>query len=185
MIKVRSSTPRFILLQPVLFLLLATAGCDSKTAATPQNFIAGLNAHFLDHPECLFPESPRFPYETGDPVKTKQMNTLVTSQLLTVEEERDLHASRYIPTPAGARIAPRFCYGHRLISGIDSFTPPAQANGFPETQVVYHYSMEDVPVWAKSEDVRAAFPAMTHATSGTSTDKATLAGTLAGWQVPD
>ena len=78
-----------------------------------------------------------------------------------------------------------FCYGHRLISAIDSFTPPAQANGFPETQVVYHYAMEDVPVWAKSADVRAAFPAMARATSGTATDKATLAATMAGWSVPD
>ena len=165
--------------------LVATTGCSSKTAPTPANFIAALNAHFLDHPECLFPESPRFPYETSDPVKTKQMNTLVTSQLLTVEEERDLHASRYTPTAAGERAAPRFCYGHRLISTIDSFTPPAVANGFPETHVVYHYTMEEVPVWAKSAEVQAAFPTMAHDTSGTATGTATLARSAVDWQVPD
>lgn len=166
-------------------LLVASAGCHSKTAATPQNFITGLNAHFVDHPECIFPTAPTFPYETSDMAEIKQMNTLVTNQLLTASSERSIHASRYTPTAAGARVAPHFCYGHRVITSIDSFTPPAQANGFPETHVVYHYTLEDVPVWAKSQDVRDAYPALAHATSGTATDKATLASTMAGWQVPD
>jgi hypothetical protein len=116
---------------------------------------------------------------------TKQLNALVDEQLLTVGEERDLHVSRYTTTDAGARVAPRFCYGHRVVSSIDSSTPPAPANGFPETQVTYHYTMQDVPVWAKSDAMRAAFPAMALNTSGTASDKATLAGTVAGWQVPD
>ncbi len=151
----------------------------------PENFITGLNAHFIDHPDCLFPESPRFPYETSDPVKTKQMNTLVASQLLTVGVEPSIHVSRYTPTTAGARVAPRFCYGHRQVDAIESFTPPAQANGFPETHIVYRYTMAEVPVWAKSDDVKAAFPEMAHNINGAATDHATLAGTLAGWQVPD
>jgi hypothetical protein len=169
----------------VFALALGAAGCHSKTAATPENFIVGLNAHFVDHPECLFPESPRFPYETSNPAKTRQLDTLVKSLLLTVQQESSIHVSRYTPTVIGARVAPRFCYGHRLVTSIDSFTPPAKANGFPETLVVYSYKMQDVPVWAKSEDVQAAFPGMAHNISGTATDKATLAGTLAGWQVPD
>jgi hypothetical protein len=45
--------------------------------------------------------------------------------------------------------------------------------------------MQDVPVWAKSDTMRAAFPVMAHITSGTASDKATLASTMAGWQVPD
>ena len=166
-------------------LLLPLAGCNSKTAATPQNFIAGLNNHFFDHPDCLFADPPTFPYETTDPGKTRQMNALAASQLLTVAEEREIHVSRYTVTDAGARAAPRFCYGHRVVTSIDSFTPPAPANGFPESQVVYHYTMEDVPVWAKTDAMRAAFPAMAHAASGTASDKATLASTITGWQVPD
>jgi hypothetical protein len=160
-------------------------GCNSNVASTPENFIKAINAHFYDHPDCLFPEAPRFPLETSDPALIKQMDTLVASQLLTVQQERSLHVSRYTPTEIGARVAPRFCYGHRIATSIESFTPPAQANGFPETQVVYHYSMEEVPVWAKSQDVQAAFPAMARATSGTASDKATLARTMSNWQVPD
>ena len=184
----RISAPHSIARSSIAALALASlllAGCHSKTAATPENFVVGLNAHFLDHPECLFPEAPRFPYETTDPASTKQMNALVDAQLLTVEVERDIHASRYTPTVAGARAAPRFCYGHRLVSSIDSFTPPAEANGFPETHVAYRYTMDEVPVWADSAAMRAAFPAMAHNLSGTASDQATLAGTLAGWQVPD
>lgn len=166
-------------------ILLAGFGCHSKSAATPENFIKGLNAHFVDHPDCLFKQAPRFPYETSDPVETKQMMSLVNSKLLAVEEERSIHVSRYTPTDIGARYAPRFCYGHRLVTAIDSSTPPAQANGFTETNVTYRYTMQDVPVWAKNAQVEAAFPGLERALSGESTDHATLAGTMVGWQVPD
>jgi hypothetical protein len=113
------------------------------------------------------------------------MDTLVASQLLTVGHEATIHVSRYTPTTIGARVAPRFCYGHREVTSIESFTPPAKASGFLETQVVYHYTMQEVPVWAKSDNVKAAFPDMARRISGTTTDKVTLAGTMAGWQVPD
>ena len=113
------------------------------------------------------------------------MNALVAQQLLTVSSEQDIRVSRYTPTNAGARVAPRFCYGHRVVTSIDSFTPPAPANGFPETQVSYHYRIEDVPVWADSAGIRAVFPAFARATNGDSTDKTTMASTIAGWNVPD
>jgi len=166
-------------------LELVLGGCHSKSSATPENFIKGLNAHFAEHPDCLFPDAPRFPYETTDPEKTKQMNALVTAQMLKVSVEHDIHASRYVTTPAGDRLAPRFCYGHRVVDSIESFTPPTPRNVFPETDVVYKYHVEDVPIWAQSQAVKDAFPKMRQQTSGDSTDKATLAGTIAGWQVPD
>ena len=185
MLAARSRNLKFIVLLAATFLLLPLAACNSKSKATPENFITGLNAHFAAQPECLFLNPPIFPYETTDPVMTKQLNALVAAQLLTVAVERDIHASRYTTTDAGARVAPRFCYGNRNITTIDSFTPPTPTNGFPETQVTYHYTMQDVPVWAKSTEVLAAFPAMAQATSGNAADKATLAGTITGWQVPD
>ena len=185
MLAAQTNPSRFIASLAAALLLLPLAACDSKSKATPENFITGLNAHFADHPECLFPNPPIFPYETTDPAMTKQMDSLVAAQLLKVSVERDIHASRYTTTDAGARVAPRFCYGHRNVTAINSFTPPAPANGFPETQVNYSYTIQDVPVWAKSTEVLAAFPDMAKQTGGTSTDKATLAGTIAGWQVPD
>ena len=165
-------------------LLLPFIGCHSKSAPTSENFIQGLNKHYVDHPDCLLANI-RFPYETSDPKETAQLDTLVKSQLLDKSVEMAVHVSRYTVTTFGTRYAPRFCYGHRVANTIDSFTPPAVANGFNETQVTYHYTMEDVPVWAKSANVLKAFPAMAEITSGHATGVATLAQTPVGWQVPD
>jgi len=163
----------------------AVTGCMStQPRATPQNFIAGLNKHFLDHPDCLL-ENVRFPYETTEKDTTRQMDSLVKALLLEKAEEMSIHASRYTVTATGARYAPRFCYGHREVTGIDSFTPPAVANGFNETTATYHYVMKEVPVWAKTPEVEAAFPALAQAAGGEATATATLAQTPVGWQVPD
>ncbi len=168
-----------------IFLAALALGCNSKTAAKPENFIQSLNAHFLDHNECLFPNAPRFPLVTSDPAQIKQFNSLVKAQLLDIGKETGLKSSRYTLTTAGNRYAPRFCYGHRNVTAIDSFTPPAPANGFPETSVIYRYTLADVPIWAKTPEVQAAFPIMAKAISTESTDHATLAKTIAGWTVPD
>ena len=169
-----------------LIAAMLLAGCHSKTSATPDNFMKALNTHYLDHSECLIPDAPRFPFETSDPAKTKQMDSLVKAQLLEVSKELSIHVSRYTPTVTGARVVPRFCYGHRNITSIDSFTPPAVAkSGFPETQVTYSYDLKDVPVWARTPEVEAAFPEMAKAISGTSTDHAILAKTLVAWTIPE
>ena len=165
---------------------LALIGCNDtgKAAATPANFTIGINNHYLDHPECLFTDT-RFPFETGDAEKTKQMDTLVKNLLLEKSVETSIHVSRYTVAPAGTRYAPRFCYGHREVTGIKSFTPVEVTNGFKETKVTYTYTMKEVPVWAESHDVQAAFPAMARATTSQATDTITLAQSPVGWQVPD
>lgn len=168
-----------------LTAVFATTGCmSSQSRATPQNFVAGLNKHFIDHADCLL-ENIRFPYETTERDSTRQMDSLVKALLLDKTEEMSIHASRYTPTVTGARYAPRFCYGYREVTSVDSFTPPVSANGFNETTVTYHYVVKEVPVWAKTPEVEKAFPAMAEATSGQATGKTTLAQTPVGWQVPD
>jgi hypothetical protein len=179
------TSPRTSFTLAATLILIATGCQSSKSKATPQNFIAGLNANFLTHSECLFPDAPRFPVGTSDKTEIKQFDSLVKATLLSVRQEPAIKVNRYTVTPIGERYAPRFCYGHRTVTAIDSFTPPAQENGFPETHVTYRYSLLDVPVWAKTPEVQAAFPAMAKATAGESTGQAVLAGTLAGWQVPD
>ncbi|WP_353067231.1 hypothetical protein RBB77_10540 [Tunturibacter psychrotolerans] len=168
------------------FASLVFTGCNDtgKAAATPANFTIGINNHYLDHPECLFTDT-RFPFETGDAEKTKQMDTLVKSLLLEKSVETSIHVSRYTVATAGTRYAPRFCYGHREVTGINSFTPVEVTNGFKETKVTYSYTMKEVPVWAESHDVQAAFPAMARATTSQATDTITLAQSPVGWQVPD
>jgi hypothetical protein len=165
--------------------LFVTTGCiSSKSRPTEANFTAGLDKHFLEHSDCLL-DNIRFPFEASERDKTKQMDSLVKALLLDKTEEMSIHVSRYTVAPAGTRYAPRFCYGYREVTSIDSFTPPAVTNGFNETTVVYHYVMKEVPVWAKTPEVEAAFPDIAKATSGQAIGKATLAQTPVGWQVPD
>ncbi|MEO6981560.1 MAG: hypothetical protein ABI072_00405 [Edaphobacter sp.] len=168
-----------------LTLLGTTIGCTgTKNAPTPENFTQALNAYFVSRPACLLPNI-RFPFTTTDKVVTKQMDSLVKSLLLEKSEEMSIHASRYTVSTAGERFAPRFCYGHREIVSIDSFTPLAVVNGFKETTVNYHYEMKEVPVWAKSPDVLAAFPDMAHAIQNQATGTSQLAQTISSWQIPD
>jgi hypothetical protein len=168
-----------------LALCFLIVGCTSgKSAPTTANFTQALNKHFLDKVDCLFTDT-RFPYETSDRGQTRQMDSLVKALLLDKSEEMSIHASRYIPTTVGARFAPRFCYGHREITSIDSSTPLTVANGFKETTITYHYAMKEIPVWALTADVQAAFPNMALATSGQAIGKTTLAQTPVGWQVPE
>jgi hypothetical protein len=169
----------------VIALLAISSGCNTgKSAPTPANFTQAINNHFLDHTDCLFSDT-RFPFETGDSEKTKQMDALAKSLLLDKSYEASVRVSRYTVTPAGIRYAPRFCYGHREVTSIDSFTPITINDGFKETTVTYSYTMKEVPVWALSHDVQTAFPDMARATNSQVTAKATLAQTPVGWQIPD
>ena len=168
----------------LLLAILLTACNTGKSAANYNNFTTGLNKFFLDHTDCLLPNA-RFPLETNDKAQIKQMDSLVKALLLDRAMDPGVRTVRYTPSATGARYAPHFCYGHREVVGIDSSSPLQVSNGFKTTVVTYRYKMEDVPVWAKTADVQAAFPAMALATSGNATAKATLAQTPVGWQVPD
>jgi hypothetical protein len=160
-------------------------GCNSKTKATPENFTQAINSYFLDRSECLF-SNVKFPYATSDAAVTKQMNTLVKSHLLDSSYESAVKTTRYTVTTVGTRYAPRFCYGHREVTGIDNFSSPQKGvSGFPETRVDYRYTLRDVPVWTQSPDVAAAFPEMAQVTTKGGSAQITLAQTLAGWQVPE
>ncbi|MDQ2834480.1 MAG: hypothetical protein M3Y50_12170 [Acidobacteriota bacterium] len=166
-------------------LLLATSACNNgKSAPTNDNFIRGLNNYFLEHTECLLPNT-RFPLETTDKAQIKQMDSLVKASLLEKNVDAGVNTARYIPSANGTRFAPHFCFGHREVLTIDSSSPLAVQNGFKVTNVTYRYKMQDVPVWAETAEVKAAFPAMALATSGNATAKATLAQSPVGWQVPD
>jgi hypothetical protein len=114
------------------------------------------------------------------------MNALVKSQLLESSYESAVKTTRYTVARAGQRYAPRFCYGHRTVSAITTSTPPATGHtSFPEAHITYSYKLEDVPIWAQSADVQAAYPKMRTAIASGGTDEITLAQTLAGWQVPE
>ncbi len=166
-------------------LVLTLTACNTKTKPTPENYIATLNAYFPDHSDCLLDSSVTFPFETSNPAVTKQMDALVAAQVLDVSREPAIHVARYTLSATGTRAGSHLCYGHREVTGIVSSTPPALANGFTETQVVYRYKIEDLPIWAKTPEVLAAYPKMAQEATGDATDKITLALTGVGWSVPN
>jgi hypothetical protein len=170
-------------------VMALAAGCNTQNKPTPENFTKTLNAYFQDRSDCLFPQGHAWPYEVapGPTAKEdkKEMDALTDAGLLTRLEDRSMNVSRYsLNGLAGQRFAPRFCYGHREVTGIVSFTPPGPKNGFTETDVTYQYAMRDVPVWANAEAVKAAFPQLAKSLGSAPTDQMTLATVGAGWQVP-
>jgi hypothetical protein len=49
--------------------------------------------------------------------------------------------------------------------------------------VNYHYSIADVPAWAKSEEVKTAFPSVAAALAGTQATQDSLVMNGTAWQV--
>lgn len=169
-------------------VLAVLAGCSTANKPTDRNFTDALNAYYQDRSDCLFPGGRQFPYEVAPGPNQKddkkKMDALTDAGLMARLEDRDMHVDRYTLNAAGTRFGPRFCYGHRSVTGIGSFTPPGPRNGFTETTVTYSYTMLDVPMWAKADNVKAAFPELAKSLSGSATDQQTLATVGAGWHVP-
>ena len=164
------------------------AGCGTDTKPTNDKLEKGLNAYFEARNECLFPAPLKFPYEVspGSNAKEeeKQMDAMTKAGLLEKQSAAAIHVERYTLTPLGERQKGRFCFGHRQVTSVDEFTPPVKQNGFLQTTVKYHVAMMDVPVWAKTDEMRAAFPQMATAISGPQPGQITMENAGAGWQVP-
>jgi hypothetical protein len=172
-----------------LTLGLVLAGCNGFKTANAKNFTRTLNFYYGNNDDCLFPSAIRFPYEASTASGDKDprqpgLDALAAAGLLKSLEDRDIHVKRYELTTYGQRVPPRFCYGHRVITSIDGFTPPAAVDGQQTTKVDYHYKMMDVPGWADSDGIRKAFPVFAKATSGDAQGQTTLVLTMNGWRVP-
>jgi hypothetical protein len=166
---------------------LLAAGCSSELKPTNAKLEKGLNDYFESHNECLFPTGLQFPYEVAPGAdakkEKKQMDAMKGAGLVTEEDDFETHVARYSLTTLGQRVAPRFCYGHKVVSSVDGFTDPVKDGNVLETTVSYHAVMMDVPVWVKTDDMKAAFPKMAADISGPQPGKMTLATAGVGWQV--
>jgi hypothetical protein len=165
--------------------VLVLAGCNTARKPTAENYLKTINAYLTDHPDCLLDGSIHFPYETSDAAMQKKMDALVAAQILDFKAEPAIHIKRYTLKPEGVSAGANLCYGFREATSVTSSTPPAAANGFMETQVVYRYEIHDIPTWAKTPQVMDAFPALAHERSGDATDTITLALDQVGWSVPN
>jgi hypothetical protein len=169
--------------------LASFTGCSSFKQPNEKNFMTALNAYYSHHDECLFTNTLRFPYETSrsdeSGAGSKGMDALTASDLMKRQEAKLIGVNRYILTPAGERAGGRFCYGHREVTGVPGFTPPVTENGQQTTTVTYRYVMRDLPLWAQTDAMRAAFPTLGKSTSPEPQDTAKLVLTINGWAMAD
>jgi len=173
----------------LLALAIALSGCSDFKKPTEKNFMNALNEYYGAHDECLFTNTLSFPYETARNDQsgpgTKGMDALTASDLMKRQEAKMIGVNRYILTPAGVRAGGRFCYGHKEITAVPSFTPPETTNGIQTTTVTYNYRIGDLPVWANTDQMKAAFPAIAKGTSPQAQDTAKLQLTINGWVLAD
>lgn len=178
-------------------LAALTTACNKKTATAP-NYSDAINAWYQAHPVCLWQNEKQFPVQSApDDAKTEGYDALVDQGLLTrtTSEKRIIIVSKrennYDLSQQGhsAWTADpnqpgygNFCYGHRKVTSIESSTPVTADPG-AKTTVDYHYTLTDVPSWAKAAETQTAFPQIQTALAGPQTGTATLVDTQQGWQV--
>jgi hypothetical protein len=172
-----------------LVLMVAISGCHKKqTEASNVNFQRAINAYFYAHrDECLFTAARKYPAEVkvGEKSDMKDMDALAKAGLLKRTEDGAFQLVRYDLTPLGARAGGRFCFGHRDVTAVDSFTPLRVEDKRKATDVTYHYRIIDAPVWAQDENLKKQFPELARKLSGNAEGKTTVMSAYEGWEVPD
>lgn len=183
-------------------LIFVIAGCHGNNRESDTaSFKAALNDYYRMQPICVWNESVKFPaqVDASNDSQTKGFDALTDAGLLTrkaEEKKRFLIGSKQV-TDYDVSDKGRaqwthdtsqpgygnFCYGHREVNSIDSFTPVTSENGANTTTVSYHYDMTDVPDWAQSAEVKTAFPNVQTALAGPQTATAKLVQTQNGWRV--
>ena len=181
-------------------MTLLAAGCDKKDNSSA-NYKAAINNYYKTHPACLWQEEKKFPVQaaTADDAKTAGYDALTDAGLLartTAEKKVFIIASKqvnnYDLSPQGHSswtadpAQPgygNFCYGHRAVDTVDSFTNSANSSGTKTAAVSYHYSLTDVPAWAKSDEMKTAFPSLGTALAQSLPAQDNLAMNGDSWQV--
>jgi hypothetical protein len=172
-----------------LLAVLALSGCMAKRRAPSNvNFQRAINAYFYNgHDNCLYQTAIKFPNEVkvGEKQEMREMDALAKAGLLTRIEDGAFKLVRYSLTPMGTRATGRFCYGHRDVTAIDSFTPPRTVEGRQASDVTYHYRLVDAPQWADDDGLKKEFPKLAQQAGSSAVGKTTVMSAYNGWEVPD
>jgi len=76
---------------------------------------------------------------------------------------------------------PSFCYGEPSVKEIVRFTEPGDMMGMTVSQVEYTYQLKNMPEWAKSKPMQAAFPQLARDNADTLEDKDAVVLMNEGW----
>jgi hypothetical protein len=180
--------------------IILMAGCQAKNEPDGPKFKAALNDYYGARQECVWPNPVKFPAQadTSDDAQTKGYDALTDAGLLTrqaQEKKRFLVGSKQVSNydisdqgRAAWKVDPgqpgygNFCFGHREVVSIGTFTTAPGANGVNTATVNYQYQLAGVPAWAQSAEMKTAFPniqAMLVPQAATSK----LVQTQSGWSV--
>ena len=180
--------------------VLLFPGCN-KQDNSKANYQTAINDYYKAHPACIWQEMKKFPVQaaTSDDAKTQGYDALTDSGLLTRttgEKKVFIIASKQVNnydlsaqgrsswTPDTSQPGyGNFCYGHRAVDTIDSFTSGVNASGLKTAEVNYHYSFADVPDWARSQEVQTAFSSVGAALAHGQPAQDSLVMNGSAWQV--
>lgn len=183
------STPRAVRLAALALALLALSGCLSRRRRPSNtNFQRAINAYFYNgHDDCLYTAAVKFPNEVKITEKDemRQMDALAKAGLLERIEDGAFKLVRYSLTPMGTRATGRFCYGHRDVTSVDSYTQPRKVEGREASDVTYRYRLVDSPQWAQDPALQRAFPKLGEEMASSPVGKTTVMTAYNGWEVPD
>jgi hypothetical protein len=179
-------------------LMGLSVGCKQNTV-DKSAFKSALNDYYKGQQDCLWSSPVKFPVQadTSNDEQTKGYDALVDAGLLTrtsAEKKRFLVGSKQVndydisdkgrsnytqdQTQPGYG---NFCFGHAEVISVDSYAP-ADPDA-PQYTVNYRYGLSSVPDWAKTTEMKTAYPKIVRESSGAETGTATLAKTSNGWQV--
>ena len=176
-----------------------TAGCR-KSTIDQMAFKSAINTYFSAYKECVWQDPQKFPAQadTSSDDQTRGYDALTDAGLLTrttAEKKRFLIGSKQVTNYdlsqngrsnwTADQTQPgygNFCFGHREVASIDSYTPSDTADATQYT-VNYHYKVSNLPQWAQSLEMKTAFPRLASDISGAQTGTATLVKSNQGWQV--
>ena len=181
-------------------LILALAGCHAKKQPDTANFKAAINDHYKTAPVCVWPSPVKFPAQAdaANDSQTRQFDALTDAGLLTrtaEEKKRFLIGSKQVNdydasdkgrqawTPDSTQPGyANFCYGHREVTAIDTFTTATSQDGVNSATVSDHYRIAGVPDWAQAAETKTAFPNLQEALDAPQLATAKLVETQNGWQ---
>lgn len=173
-------------------------GCHKNTVDKGA-FKSAINNYYSAQPFCVWSSPVKFPAQadTSNEDQTKGFDALTDAGLLTrssAEKKRFIVGSKQVndydlsdkgrSTWTADQTQPgygNFCFGHREVTSVDSFTPPDP--DATQYSVSYHYDVAGIPDWAQSTEMKSAFPKIATDTSGQQTATASLSKSSNGWQV--
>jgi hypothetical protein len=180
--------------------LVFAAGCRQTNTVDKSAFKSAINNYLSAHQECVWGTPVKFPAQadTSNEDQTKGFDALTDAGMLTrksAEKKRFLIGSKQVndydlsdkgrSTWTADQTQPgygNFCFGHREVTNIDSYTPNNDSNA-SQYAVTYNYDVGTLPGWANSTEMKTAFPKIASDSSGQQMATATLVKSNQGWQV--